>query len=257
MLIKYRKKHGKIKGNGLSFRVWSRKCISKWSDLIPIIIFDKYIFKMSHNLKENERELIKLVGFFRKHAEKLSKENKSDQEFSLLIDTCEKFAEQLNMHAARRDDVLVQREQLKNLVKDNALCPKCGKNTQLKFVGIDTHPKGWKCNKYKCRKCNIEFVWSRPNNPWDMIPYVEEFVKDLEAKIANNEISAEERETAEATVLQMHANIEKLKPVIEASDLDHKELLEREEEMAKMIHEFKNHLLIIKIKMDTWESRKN
>ncbi|HEX8516334.1 MAG TPA: hypothetical protein VF868_09060 [Bacteroidia bacterium] len=212
---------------------------------------------MSHNLRENERELIKLVNFFRKHAEKLSNENKQDEEFKLLIDTCEKFAEQLNMHAARRDDVIMQREQLKNLVRDNALCPKCTKNTHLKFVGVDTHPEGWKCNKYKCRKCNIGFVWSRPNNPWDMIPYVEGFVSDLEKKIQSDEMGEEEKQAAVATIAQMHSNIDKLKPVIEASDLDYRELQEREEEMAKMIHEFKNHLLIIKIKMDTWESRKN
>jgi hypothetical protein len=212
---------------------------------------------MSHNLKENERELIKLVNFFRKHAEKLAGENKVDAEFGQLIDTCEKFAEQLNMHALRREEVLQQREQLKGLVKDNAVCPKCGKSAQLKFVGTDKHPQGWKCNKYKCRKCNIEFVWARPNNPWDMIPYVEGFVGDLEQKLKNDELGEQDKLQAVETIAQMQASIAKLKPVIEASDLDHTELLEREEEMAKMIHEFKNHLLIIKIKMDTWESRKN
>jgi hypothetical protein len=212
---------------------------------------------MSHNLKENERELIKLVNYFRKHAEKLVSENKVDAEFQQLIDTCEKFAQQLNLHAQRREEVLQQREQLKNLVKDNALCPKCHKNTHLKFVGIDKHPQGWKCNKYKCRKCNIEFVWSRPNNPWDMIPYVEGFVKELQQKIESEATPEDEKQLALETVNQMQGNLDKLKPVIEASDLDFNELNERDEEMAKMIHEFKNHLLIIKIKMDTWESRKN
>jgi hypothetical protein len=212
---------------------------------------------MSHHLKENERELLKLVSFFRKHAEKLIKENKVDPEFQQLIDTCEKFETQLNIHAGRREEVLQQREQLKALVKDNALCPKCSKNANLKFTGIDKHPKGWKCNKYKCRKCNIEFVWSRPNNPWDMIPYVEGFISELEEKMKKEDTSPEDKQAAAETILQMNGNLEKLKPVIEASDLDHTELQERDEEMGRMIHEFKNHLLIIKIKMDTWESRKN
>lgn len=212
---------------------------------------------MSHNLKDNERELIKLVNFFRKHAEALIRENKVDTEFQQLVDTCEKFSEQLNVHASKRDEVLLQREQLKKLVKDNAVCPKCNKNANLKFVGVDKHPQGWKCNKYKCRKCNIEFVWARPNNPWDMIPYVENFVAELEQKVKNDELNAADKQQADETIAQMQSNIDKLKPVIEASDLDYRELLEREEEMAKMIHEFKNHLLIIKIKMDTWESRKN
>jgi hypothetical protein len=212
---------------------------------------------MSHNLKENERELLKLINFFRKHAEKLIGENKVDAEFQQLIDTCEKFSEQLNLHAMRREEVLQQREQLKGLVKDNAVCPKCGKAANLKFVGTDKSPQGWKSNKYKCRKCNIEFVWARPNNPWDMIPYVENFVAELQTKVMNEGIPAEEKQQAMDTIAQMEGNLQKLKPVIEASDLDHKELVEREEEMAKMIHEFKNHLLIIKIKMDTWESRKN
>jgi hypothetical protein len=210
---------------------------------------------MNPNLKENERELIKLVNFFKKRAEKLMLENKLDTDYNQLITTCDKLVEQLHIHARNREIILAEREQLKNLVKDNAQCPKCGKNTHLKLSGTDKSEEGWKSNKYKCRKCNIEFVWARPNNPWDMIPYVENFVAGLEQKVLDENVDVDSKLLAMETVVQMKANLAKLKPVVEASDLDYSELEAREKEMAKMVHEFKNHLLIEKIRMDTWEEK--
>jgi hypothetical protein len=208
-----------------------------------------------NNLKDNERELIKLVNFFKKRAEKLMQENKLDSDYSQLIATCDKLVEQLHIHARNREIILGEREQLSNLVKDNASCPKCGKNTQLKLSGTDKSPEGWKSNKYRCRKCNIEFVWSRPNNPWDMIPYVENFVAGLEQKVTDENVDVDSKLLAMETVVQMKANLAKLKPVVEASDLDMADLEAREKEMAKMVHEFKNHLMIEKIRMDTWEDK--
>jgi hypothetical protein len=46
-----------------------------------------------------------------------------------------------------------------------------------------------------------------------------------------------------------------LKPVIDAHNAEYDELQTRELEMEKLIHEFKNSLLIEKIKMDTWENK--
>ncbi len=54
----------------------------------------------------------------------------------------------------------------------------------------------------------------------------------------------------------MQANLDKLKPVIDAHDKDYDVLMARDLEMEKLIHEFKNSLLIEKIKMDTWENKK-
>jgi hypothetical protein len=48
----------------------------------------------------------------------------------------------------------------------------------------------------------------------------------------------------------MKANLGKLKPVVEASDLDMKELNERDAQMADIVHKFKKQLLIEKIKME-------
>ena len=182
---------------------------------------------------------------------------KEDQaaNYNEVINSCEKLIEQLNHHASHREQVLYQRETLKNLVKDNAACPKCSKTEQLKHIGVDRNEAGWKSNKYKCRKCNIEFVLNRPNNPWDLLPFMEKFIEDLENKFVHGEYSEEEKQHSETAVNQMKASISKLKPVVEASDLDYKEMLAKQEEMDKLIHEFKNHLMIERIKMDTWERR--
>jgi len=47
---------------------------------------------MNQNLKENERELIKLVNFFRKRAEKLIKKGKLSEEHKQVINACEPIA---------------------------------------------------------------------------------------------------------------------------------------------------------------------
>jgi len=204
---------------------------------------------MNPNLKPEERELVKLVGFFKKRAERMIEEQKVDPEYNQLIETCDKLVAQIELHARNREIVLGEREQLKGLVKDNARCPKCESNANLKMVGTDVNEQGWKSNKYKCRKCNIEFVWNAPNNPWDMIPYVENFLSNLEHKL-EAEADPTLRDHTKDVLNLMKANLDKLKPVVEASDLDLKELEEREKEMAEMVHKFKKHLLIEKIRME-------
>ena len=205
---------------------------------------------MAQNLKPNERELIRLVNFFKKKTKALTQENKSIEEYAQLLETGDKLLEQINIHATNRDIVEGERKKLNELVKENAVCPKCQKSNQLKLVGTSKSLEGWKSNKYKCRKCNIEFVWNAPNNPWDMIPYVERFIVQSEEKIARENVSAEEKEQVAGMVQQMKANLDKLKPVVVASDADLNELESREKEMDDLINKFKKYLMIEKIKME-------
>ena len=205
---------------------------------------------MDKNLKPDERELIKLVNYFKKRAGILTIENKMEEEYKALLDTCDKLVDQLQMHAQNRATVLQEREQLQGMVRDNARCPNCSKNEMLKVIGTDRNEKGWQSNKYKCRSCNITFVWNTPNNPWDMIPYVENFVDDLEKRLAGGQLDEASRQHTQMAVENMKANIQKLKPVVEASDRDLKELEERETQMADMVSKFRKHLLIEKIKLE-------
>ena len=123
------------------------------------------------NLKENEREVIKLISFFRKRAERMIEEGTLSAEEQEVTTSCKKLEDSLYLHAANREAVLEKREQLSAIVKDNAACPQCESNMHLKFVTVDKNEKGWKSNRYRCRKCNIAFTWNRPNNPWDLVPY--------------------------------------------------------------------------------------
>lgn len=205
---------------------------------------------MEQNLKPEERELLKLVNYFKKRAEILIIENRLDEEYRQMLDTCDKLSEQLHLHAKNRDTILSEREQLQSLVKDNAKCPKCNSNEQIKVIGTDKNEKGWKSNKYKCRRCNITFVWTAPNNPWDMIPYVENFISQMELRLNDDSLDEESKEHTANALEQMKANLFKLKPVVEASDLDFTDLEEREKQMAEMVHKFKKHLMIEKIRME-------
>jgi hypothetical protein len=158
--------------------------------------------------------------------------------------------EQLQLHARNRETVMKEREQLQGMVKDNAQCPSCRSAANLKVIGTEKNEKGWQSNKYKCRKCNITFVWNTPNNPWDMIPYVEQFIGNMQEKINSQSADDESRGQTMAALDQMQANLDKLKPVVAASDQDWAELAEREKQMSEMVHKFKKHLMIEKIRLE-------
>ncbi|MBA2612388.1 MAG: hypothetical protein H0U95_10480 [Bacteroidetes bacterium] len=205
---------------------------------------------MNQELKQEEREVIKLVVFFKKKAETWSAETEIPQEFKQLMETCDKLVEQINIHAQSRELILSERELLKKLVKDNAQCPRCNKNENLKLIGTEKNEKDWQSNKYKCRKCNITFVWNAPNNPWDMIPYVESVVAEIEKKAEANDLDDATKQHFIESIAQMKSNLEKLKPVVENSAADIANLELRDKEMAEIVHKFKKHLMIEKIKLE-------
>lgn len=210
---------------------------------------------MNRNYKANERELVKVATYFRKQSRKLIDAGKIGEENRKVEEAVDKFIEHLDHHVNTRTAILEQREYLKKLVKDNARCPQCKSSDMLKSAGTEENEKGWKSNRYKCRKCNIYFTWNMPNNPWDMIRYMQEVMDTMRLRFAGAEASDAEKAAALASVETMQANLDKLKPVIDAHDLDYEALTAREEEMEKLVHEFKNSLLIEKIKMETWENK--
>jgi DNA-directed RNA polymerase subunit RPC12/RpoP len=211
---------------------------------------------MNTNFKANERELVKLATFFKKESRRLIEEGKLGEENAQVEEAVDKFIEHMNRHADARTFILDQREQLRSLVKDDAECPTCKKRDMIKVVGTEKSEQGWISNRYRCRRCNIEFTWNRPNNPWDMIQYIEAVMAMLKKKTENAALSELERQQILQSLPNMEANLGRLKPVIEAHDKEYNEWVARETEMEKLIHEFKNSLMIERIKLDTWENRK-
>jgi hypothetical protein len=211
---------------------------------------------MNKNYKANERELVKVATFFKKESKKLIAEGKIGEENKQVQEAVDRFIEHLDNHANTRAIVTEQRDYLKKLIKDNAKCPQCHSSDMLKPAGTEKNEKGWKSNRYKCRKCNIYFTWNAPNNPWDMIKYLEEVLQTLRVKYAMENTSEEEKAEAQSNIDSLQSNLDRLKPVIDAHDAEFNQLQAREEEMDKLIHEFKNSLLIEKIKMDRWENKK-
>lgn len=211
---------------------------------------------MNKHFKSNERELVKVATFFKRQSRKLINEGKLGEEHSKVGDAVDRFIDQMETHADARAQILEQRESLKKLVRDNAVCPRCNTGDKLRLMRSETNEKGWKSNRYRCRKCNVEFTWNRPNNPWDMIKYIEEVIMLLETKLADPLVSNDEKEQIHPGLENMRANLEKLKPVIEAHDAEYYAIHERDAEMEQLIHEFRNSLMIERIKMDSWENRK-
>ncbi|HYC87429.1 MAG TPA: hypothetical protein VEB86_19485 [Chryseosolibacter sp.] len=211
---------------------------------------------MNKNFKAHERELVKIATFFKKESKKLIDEGKLSSDHSSVSVAVDRFVDQMNTHANIRASILEQRDYLNKLVKDDASCRTCKSKDKLKLVGTEKNEKGWKSNRYKCRKCNIEFTWNRPNNPWDMIAYIEEVLTMLRGRVEDPAVDQEEKDQLARGIQSMEGNLSHLKPVIDAHNAEYQALQQREEEMERLIHEFKNSLLIEKIKMDTWENRK-
>ncbi len=210
---------------------------------------------MNRHFNQQERDLIKLAGFFKNQSIKLMEKGMLGEEHKTVQEAVDRFLEHMDSHVNTRAFILDQHEYLNKLVKDNARCPKCLSSEKLKVIGTDKNEKGWKSNRYKCRKCNIEFTWNLPNNPWHMIEYIQEMLIQMRAKVDDTSTAEDARVEALETIDNMESNLNKLKPVIDAHDREYRELQARESEMERLMHEFKNSLTIEKIKMDTWDNR--
>ncbi|MBA9078613.1 MULTISPECIES: hypothetical protein [Rufibacter] len=205
---------------------------------------------MRQNLTENEREVIKLINFFKKRGERLAEEGSLTQEHEDLNAACERLTEKIYRHADFRQQVLEKHQTLKGIIEDNAQCPTCGKADMLKKVSVVSNELGWKMNRYKCRRDNIEFTWNRPNNPWDMIPFLEVCLQELDANIASAEMDGALKDRAQEARDHMAVSLEQLRAAILSADTEKAQMEEQDKEMARMLHEFKKYLMIEKIKLE-------
>lgn len=203
-----------------------------------------------HNLKPDEREVIKLAKHFGKRAEKLIQLGKLSLEHQQVTESCARLAEQVLAHAAHREAVLEKREKLRKIVQDHATCPQCHKNSHLKLIGQARHEKGWQSNKYKCRRCNIQFTWNRPNNPWDLLHFMMDYVNELSTQVTNETLPPETRQHSHTVINQLVQNINELQPVLSQADEEFADMNLREEEMIRLLPNIKGYLQIEKIKLD-------
>ncbi|WP_181304044.1 hypothetical protein [Rufibacter sp. XAAS-G3-1] len=205
---------------------------------------------MKQHITENEKEVIKLIAFFKKRGERLAAEGTLTQEHEELNAACERLTEKIYNHADFRQRVLGKHETLKTIIEDHAQCPTCQKSDHVKKKTVVTNELGWKLNRYKCRRCNIEFTWNRPNNPWDMIPFLEVCLQELDTNIASQEMEEELRHRAREARDHMAVSLEQLRSAIQLADTEKKQMEEQDQEMSRMLHEFKKYLMIEKIKME-------
>lgn len=206
---------------------------------------------MEKALKANERELIKLIRFFSKRGAQLAASGQLNEQHEQLTSACHNLEAQLYKHAENRAAILEKRERLQKIIEDKAQCPKCHKADMLKKNGVATNEYGWKSNTYRCRRCNTTFTWNRPNNPWDMVAFLERYIQELEQSLQTAQ-PAGMQEHIEGAIPQLQDSLFRLRPVLQNSDEEVAALSEKEREMDRLIHQFKNYLLIEKIKLDTF-----
>lgn len=200
-------------------------------------------------LKANERELIKLIRFFKKRGDQLAASGELSEQHEQLTKACRNLENQLYRHAENRTAILEKRGKLEKIIEDKAQCPKCHKADMLKKNGVATNEQGWKSNTYRCRRCNTTFTWNRPNNPWHMAAFLETYIQELEQSL-QTEQRVEMQHHIEGAIPQLQDSLFRLRPVLQNSDEEVEALKQKEEEMDRLIHQFKNYLLIEKIKLD-------
>lgn len=210
---------------------------------------------MNQQLNNRERELVKAANQFKKRAQRLIETGKLDEAHRTVAEACDRLLEQVYAHADNRALILQQHEHLKKTVHDNAKCPKCQSGAMLKFKSTDTNEKGWKMNRYRCRRCNLEFTWNRPNNPWDMLRFFEDLLSQLEVRTQSEAVDPETRTQTQEMKTHIEQSLANLRPVVEGADQNLRDIREKDREMEQMLHEFKNYLLIEMIKLDTWENQ--
>ena len=88
-----------------------------------------------------------------------------------------------------------------------------------------------------------------------MLEYIEEMLAQMRAKLEAGSVAETDTDQTRQAIDVMQQNLDKLKPIVDAHDKDYYELQSREQEMERFLHEFKNSLMIEKIKMDTWENK--
>lgn len=204
---------------------------------------------MDKSLKANERELIKLIRFFSKRGAQLAAAGELNEQHAQLTTACQNLETQLYKHAENRTAILEKRERLEKIIEDKAQCPKCHKADMLKKTGVATNEHGWKSNTYRCRRCNTNFTWNRPNNPWDMVSFLERYILELEQSLQTAQPDGMQ-EHIEQAIPQLQDSLFRLRPVLQISNEEVEALTEKEREMDRLIHQFKNYLLIEKIKLD-------
>ena len=208
---------------------------------------------MEDSLKENEKELIRLIKFFRERAEELIEKGKLSPEHEQLISSCEKIVAAIYAHANTRENLLLRRQVLTNIVKDNAVCKQCHKSDYLTITGSEKDSNNLEFNTYFCSNCSIGFRWSRPNNPWDMVRFIENVMNSLKESEATSSDSY--KQEIETSLLQLEEGLSKLKPVVESSDREYQEFQIKETEFEDTIHSFRNHLLMQKMKMEAFDNQ--
>lgn len=212
---------------------------------------------MNQQLNPRERELVKAATQFKKRAQNLIRAGKLEEEHRKVLEACDKLLEQVYSHAENRAIILQQYENVKKTVQDNAKCPKCHSNAYLKLRGTDPNEKGWQMNRYRCRRCNLEFTWNRPNNPWDMMKFFESLIEQVDATAQSEGIDPETLEQTQQMKAHVMQSLEQLRPVVEGAEQNMRDIRQKDEEMAQMLHEFKNFLLIELIKLDKWENQQS
>jgi hypothetical protein len=84
-----------------------------------------------------------------------------------------------------------------------------------------------------------------------MISFTEEMAVEFDKKIDSETSSEEEKQQFKLMLVQVQENLNLIKPVIQRSDDEFEALQTRDEEISKMIKEFKNYLLIQKVLLDS------
>jgi hypothetical protein len=203
---------------------------------------------MNSNYNDDEREVVKLANYFIRQAKKYTDVSESGQQLA-LISSCQQICDVLSNHADYRSAIEEEKQYLSKIIKDNAVCPKCSSMEYLRFSEVDNSEE-YKCNRYRCRKCNIAFTWNRPNNPWDMLKFVKRLKQEMEDKFNRSREMGNENSDDLSSIENLGVEVEKLSSAIDQFDARYNQMTSKDEEIQAMVKDFKKYLKIEKVKFE-------
>jgi len=205
---------------------------------------------MGNYFTEDELELLDLIDYFKKKAVKLELQGKKLKDHNEFIDRLE------HMKQVVLQNKVHVNEFLDTQIKDVPLeCPNCHGSAKIRSTGISKkNTKGLLCNEYHCDECNKSFLHFFPNNEKDQLKWYKNIISQFE-RASNDKRFSDYTVEIKSRVTDMRRSYSRMKMAMEAEKNIVHGLEEANNTVRKIISEYRNMLLVEKMKENLWNGK--
>lgn len=202
---------------------------------------------MGKYFTEDELELLDLIDYFKKKTIRLEIQGKRLQDHDEFIYRLEHMK-----NVVIQNKVYVN-EFLNPQINEISLeCPNCSQFTHIQQTGVaEKNSKGLLCNEYYCAGCKKSFLHYFPNNDRDQLKWYKEIILQFE-RISNDKRFSAFTVEFKDRVTDMRKSYNRMKNAIKAEKNIVIGLEQANATVRKIISEYRNMLLVEKMKEHLW-----